>query len=141
MSNEFKKFLARGNVIDLAVAVVMGSAFGAIVTGLVNDIVMPIIGFLTAGIDFSDLKIVLSAAQLSGAGEVLKPEVAITYGHLLQVTLQFVIIAACVFLVIRGINKVKAKAEEKKEPAPKAPVQKPQDILLLEEIRDLLKKP
>ncbi|HAL74676.1 MAG TPA: large conductance mechanosensitive channel protein MscL [Clostridiales bacterium] len=126
---EFKKFILRGNVIDLAIAVVLGAAFGAIVNGLVNDIIMPIIGWLTAGVDFSAFKIILSAAD-----EVLgKPEVAITYGHLIQVILQFLIIAIVIFFIVKGINKFKKKEAE-------APAKKPDDVILLEEIRDLLKK-
>lgn len=126
---EFKKFILRGNVIDLAIAVVLGAAFGAIVNGLVNDIIMPVIGWLTAGVDFSAFKIILSAAD-----EVLgKPEVAITYGHLIQVILQFLIIATVIFFIVKGINKFKKKE-------PEAPAKKPDDVILLEEIRDLLKK-
>ena len=126
---EFKKFILRGNVIDLAIAVVIGAAFGAVVNGLVNDIIMPVIGWLTAGVDFSAFKVVLSAAD-----EALgKPEVAITYGHLIQVVLQFLIIATVIFFIIKGINKFKKKA-------PEEPPKKPDDIALLEEIRDLLKK-
>lgn len=129
MWSEFKKFIFRGNVIDLAVAVVIGAAFGAVVTGLVNDIIMPVIGWLTAGIDFSAFKVILSAAD----DALGKPEVAITYGHLIQVTLQFLIIAAVVFLIIKAANKFKKKA-------PAEPAKKPDDVILLEEIRDLLKK-
>lgn len=129
MLSEFKKFIIRGNVIDLAVAVVIGAAFGAIVTGLVNDIIMPVIGWILAGVDFSSLKIILSAAnEVTG-----KPEAAITYGHLIQVIIQFIIIAIVIFFVVKGINKLKKPVAE--EPAKKA-----DDILLLEEIRDLLKK-
>ena len=132
MWSEFKKFISRGNVIDLAVAVVIGTAFGAIVKSLVNDIIMPVIGFLTAGIDFSALKIVLTAAD-----EALgKPEVAITYGILLQVILQFIIIALVIFFIVKGINAMKKKEAEKPAEQPA----RPDDIVLLEEIRDLLKK-
>ena len=132
MWSDFRKFVLRGNVIDLAVAVVIGVAFGAIVNSFVNDIVMPIIGFLTAGLDFSSFKIVLQKAVEA----TNKPEVAITYGHLIQVILQIVIIALTIFLVIRGIGKLRKKQEEKlAEPAPK-----PDDVVLLEEIRDILKK-
>ena len=126
---EFKKFIMRGNVIDLAIAVVIGAAFGAIVNGLVNDIIMPVIGWLTAGVDFSAFKVVLSAAD-----EVMgKPEVAITYGHLIQVVLQFLIIAVVIFFTVKSINRFKVKA-------PAEPAKKADDIILLEEIRDLLKK-
>jgi large conductance mechanosensitive channel len=126
---EFKKFIIRGNVIDLAIAVVIGAAFGAVVTGLVNDIIMPVIGWLTAGIDFSAFKLILSAAN-EAAG---KPEVAMTYGHLIQVIIQFIVIAIVVFFVVKGINKLKKVPKEE-------PAKKPDDVILLEEIRDLLKK-
>lgn len=132
MWSDFKKFLFRGNVIDLAVAVVIGAAFTAVVNSLVNDIIMPVIGALTAGIDFADLKVVLYEAVMEGE-TVVTPEVAITYGHLIQVILQFVLVALVIFLIVRMLTKFK-----KKEAA--APPAKPDDVKLLEEIRDLLKK-
>jgi large conductance mechanosensitive channel len=132
MWSEFKKFILRGNVIDLAVAVVIGAAFGAVVNSLVNDIVMPIIGSLTAGINFSNFKIVLREAVVATGAQ----EVAITYGHLIQVIFQFLIIALTIFLVIRGISKMSKKQPE----IPAAPPIKSDEVLLLEEIRDLLKK-
>ncbi len=137
MWSEFKKFLIRGNVVDLAVGLVMGSAFGAIVTSLVNDIIMPVIGFATAGISFSDLKVVLAAAAMEN-GEVVRPEVAITYGHLIQVIIQFILIGIAIFFVVRAINHLRDKFE--KPQAAAAPQAKPADVVLLEEIRDLLKK-
>jgi large conductance mechanosensitive channel len=135
--SEFKKFLIRGNVVDLAVGLVMGSAFAAIVTSLVNDIIMPVIGFATAGISFSDLKVVLAAAAMEN-GEVVRPEVAITYGHLIQVIIQFILIGIAIFFVVRAINHLRDKFE--KPQAAAAPQAKPADVVLLEEIRDLLKK-
>lgn len=137
MVGEFKKFMLRGNVIDLAVGLVMGSAFGAIVTSLVNDIIMPIIGYATAGISFVDLKIILAAAVMEGT-EVVKPEVAIGYGKLIQVIINFILIGFSIFFIVKGINKMRAKFEKPPEPA--APPAKPDDVVLLEEIRDLLKK-
>jgi large conductance mechanosensitive channel len=141
MWQEFKKFILRGNVMDLAIGVVMGAAFGAIVNSLVNDIIMPIIGFITAGISFSDLKYVLAKAVMTN-GEITKPEVAIAYGKLIQVTIQFLVIALCIFFVVKAINHLRDRAEARKvkevEAAP--PPVKPADIALLEEIRDLLKK-
>jgi len=137
MIGEFKKFMIRGNVIDLAVGLVMGSAFGAIVTSLVNDIIMPIIGFATAGISFVDLKIILAAAVLEN-GEIIKPEVAIGYGKLIQVIINFILIGFSIFFIVKGINKMRARMEKPPEPA--APPAKPDDVVLLEEIRDLLKK-
>jgi len=129
MLGEFRKFIMRGNVIDLAIAVVIGAAFGAVVNGLVNDIIMPVVGWLTAGVDFSAFKVVLAAAD-----EVLgKPEVAITYGHLIQVILQFLIIAVVIFFIVKAINNSRKKM-------PAEPPKKSDDVILLEEIRDLLKK-
>ena len=144
MLGEFKKFAIRGNVIDLAVAVVIGAAFGAIVASFVNDIIMPIIGVLIAGVNFADLKIVLAEAKMLDGKEVA--EAAILYGKTIMTIVQFIIIAFSVFLVVKFINKARAKADAKAkaeadaaaaaaEPAPKA-----DDILLLEEIRDLLRK-
>lgn len=138
MIKEFKKFILRGNVVDLAVAVVIGAAFGAIVTSLVNDIVMPVIGYITAGVSFSDLKVVLEPAVME-AGEVVTPEVAIAYGNLIQTIIQFLIIGLTIFLVVKGISTMRAKFE-KKEEEPAAPAEKAADVVLLEEIRDLLKK-
>lgn len=137
MVGEFKKFMLRGNVIDLAVGLVMGSAFGAIVTSLVNDILMPIIGYATAGISFVDLKIILAAAVLEN-GEIIKPEVAIGYGKLIQVIINFILIGFSIFFIVKGINKMRARMEKPPEPA--TPPAKPDDVVLLEEIRDLLKK-
>lgn len=139
MWQDFKKFILRGNVMDLAIGVVIGAAFGAIVSSLVNDIIMPVIGYLTAGINFSDLKVVLRAAVLTGS-EVTTPEVAITYGNLIQVILQFLIIALTVFLVVKAITTLRERAESKKAVESPVPAVKPDEVRLLEEIRDLLKK-
>lgn len=123
MIKEFKKFIARGNVIDLAVGVIIGGAFGKIVTSIVDDILMPIIGVLIGGIDFSGLSIKIGDAQ-------------ITYGNFIQNVIDFLIVAFCIFILIKIVNKITHKEEEKKEEAPA----KPDDVLLLEEIRDLLKE-
>ncbi len=139
MLQDFKKFILRGNVMDLAIGVVIGAAFGAIVSSLVNDIIMPVIGFITAGINFTDLRVVLSEAVMAN-GEVATPEVAIRYGNLIQVTIQFLIIALCVFLVVKGINTLRERADAKKPKEEPAPAAKTADVVLLEEIRDLLKK-
>ena len=139
MWNEFKKFAFKGNIIDMAVGVVVGGAFGTIVTSLVNDIVMPIFGKLTAGMDFKSLKIVLTAATET------KPEAAIMYGNFIQNIVSFLIIAFSMFVAITSFAKASAKAkklmgEEQEvieEPEqPKAPT----EVELLSEIRDLLKK-
>lgn len=136
---EFKEFAVKGNVIDLAVAVVIGAAFGKIVSSLVNDIIMPVVGVLTGGINFSDKKIILSAAQVDAAGKILKPENALTYGVFIQAVIDFIIIAFCIFIVIKGINRM----QKKKAEAPAVPPAPPEPTVsekLLTEIRDLLKK-
>lgn len=132
---EFKEFIARGNVMDMAVGVIIGGAFGKISTSLVNDIIMPLISMLTGGIDFSAWKWVLQAAVMN-AGEVVTPEVAVNFGTFLATVLDFIIIAFAVFCMIKAINAFHRK---KKEPEP-APAPEPSDeVKLLSEIRDLLK--
>ena len=139
MWKDFKKFLMRGNVIDLATAVVIGAAFGKIVTALVDNIIMPCIGMLTAGVDFANMKYVLQEAELDlTTGEIIKEEVAIGYGVLINAILEFIIIAFVIFIVIRLMNKAKDKLSKKEEEEKKEePV--PADVALLTEIRDLLK--
>jgi large conductance mechanosensitive channel len=141
MWKEFKQFAFKGNVLDLAVGVIMGGAFGKIVTSVVNDLIMPIIGSLMAGMDFKSLKYVLTAAVIEG-DTVIKPEAAIMYGNFIQNVVDFLIVAASIFLFIRLINKSKEKfkkQEEAKTEAPVAPAGPTQEQLLAE-IRDLLKK-
>lgn len=134
---EFKEFALKGNVMDMAVGIIIGAAFGKIISSLVADLLMPIFGFLTAGADFTNLKIVLSKAVMDGSA-VVKPEVAIMYGNFIQATIDFLIIAFSIFLAIRMMNKMRRKAPE----APPAPIEPPQptETELLSEIRDLLKK-
>ena len=136
--SEFKDFAMKGNVIDLAVGVVVGGAFGKIVTSLVNDIIMPCVGVLIGGFDFTNLRIVLHKAVMDGA-EVVKPAVTLNYGNFIQETVNFLIIAFCIFLVIKGLAKLHSTKEAAPE-APAAPAPKPEDVVLLEEIRDLLKE-
>ena len=136
---EFKKFAMRGNVIDLAVGVVIGGAFGKITTSIVNDIIMPVIGVLTGGLNFGDWKIVLKQAVLDAEGAVLNPEVAITFGNTISVILDFIIIAFAVFCLVKGINSLHRK-EEEAPAAPPAPPEPSAEEKLLTEIRDLLKK-
>ena len=136
--DEFKKFAFKGNVIDMAVGVVIGSAFSKIVTSVVNDLIMPVFGAVTAGADFASLKIVLSQAVLNEAGEVVTPEAAITYGNLIQNVVDFLLIALSLFVFVTFINKAKEKMEKKEAPAPEAPKGPTQEELLAE-IRDLLK--
>lgn len=125
---EFKEFAMRGNVIDLAVGVIIGGAFGKIVTSVVDDIIMPPIGWATAGIDFSKLKYVLKPA----VGDV--PETAIKYGLFINTLISFVIVAFCIFLLVKFINSLKRKEEA----APAAPPAPTKEEVLLTEIRDIL---
>ena len=141
---DFKAFAMKGNVVDMAVGVIIGGAFGKIVTSLVNDVIMPLIGLAVGGIDFKDLKLILSEEVLNEAGEVVKAATYMTYGNFLQVTFDFLIIALSIFTVIRLIGKLNRKEEAKAaEPAPEpAPAPEPEptkEELLLAEIRDLLK--
>ena len=140
--NEFKSFISRGNVVDMAVGVIVGSAFTAIVNSLVKDVVTPFIGVITGGVDFTQMKYVITPA----VGET--PEVAILYGNFIQAIINFLIIAFVVFCMVKMINTMRKKMEEqmKKEeeekaaatpPAPPAPSA---EVVLLTEIRDLLKK-
>ena len=137
--DEFKKFAMRGNVIDLAVGVVIGGAFGKITTSIVNDIIMPVIGVLTGGLNFGDWKIVLKQAVLDAEGVVTNPEVAITFGNTISVILDFIIIAFAVFCLVKGINSLHRKKEEAPA-APPAPPEPSAEEKLQTEIRDLLKK-
>jgi len=129
---EFREFAARGNVIDLAVAVVMGTAFGAITKSLVDDIIMPVVGLVLGGADFSNLFITLRAA----VGDT--PAVTLNYGVFINVIINFIIVAFAMFLLVKGINSLKRKQAE--APAEDAPAPPPEDVALLREIRDLLKK-
>ena len=132
---EFKAFAMRGNVIDMAVGVVIGGAFGKITNSVVNDIIMPLISMLTGGIDFSAWKWVLKEAVMEGS-KVVTPEVAVNYGNLIAVILDFIIIAFAVFCMVKAINKF----HKKKEEAPAAPPEPSAEEKLLTEIRDLLKE-
>ena len=131
---EFKDFAVRGNVIDLAVAVIIGGAFGKIVSSFVNDIVMPPIGVLLGGVDFKDLALTLREAYTAEGG-VEVAAVVLSYGNFIQNVVDFLIIAFVIFMAIKGINNLKKKQEE----APSAPPAPPKSEVLLEEIRDLLK--
>jgi len=144
---DFKAFISKGNVVDMAVGVVVGGAFGKIVTSLVNDIVMPPIGLAIGGVEFAELKATLQAEELDEAGEVIKEAVTINYGNFIQTILEFLIIALCIFLVVRGIMKLKEKTAKKEEapaeeaaPEPAPEPEPTQTEVLLTEIRDLLKK-
>ena len=133
---EFKEFAVKGNAVDMAVGVIIGGAFGKIVSSIVDDIIMPPIGWLIGGVQFSDLKITLP--QLSVPGLEQTQAVTINYGNFLQTVFNFLIIAFCVFLMVKGINKLaKKKVEESATPAPKP--EPTAEEKLLTEIRDLLK--
>ena len=132
---EFKEFAMRGNVLDMAVGIVIGGAFGKIVSSFVADLMTPLLGLLGGGVNFSDLKIVLKQAVMQGE-EVISPEVAFSYGNFIQVVFDFLIIALAIFILLKAVNKFKKKKEEASE-VPAAP---PADVQLLTEIRDLLKK-
>ncbi len=139
MFNEFKKFIAKGNVMDMAVGIVIGAAFTAIVTSAVKDIITPPIGYLTSGIDFSDLFVNLSAEEYSSLSEAEKAGApTINYGRFLNSVINFLIISFAVFFMVKGINELKEKEEEKAKAEP--PAAPPAEVALLEEIRDLLKE-
>ena len=127
---EFKQFAMRGNVVDMAVGIIIGGAFGKIVSSIVADLIMPAVGLLVGGVNFTDLKITLKHAVMEG-DKVISPAVSINYGNFIQVTLDFIIIAFAVFLLVKGVNALSKKKEE----APKAPAAPPADIQLLTEIQ------
>ncbi len=128
--NEFKSFAMRGNVVDMAVGIIIGAAFGKIVSSFVNDVIMPPIGLLVGGIDFSELALTLKAATDTAPAVILK------YGVFINTIIDFIIIAWAIFMVIKAMNTLKKKEEEK----PASPPAPSEDIVLLTEIRDLLKK-
>ncbi len=130
MWNEFKKFAMKGNVIDMAVGIIIGAAFGQIVKSLVNDVIMPPIGLLLGGVDFSNLMIVLRKATDTS------PAVAIKYGVFVNTIINFLIVAFAIFLIVKQVNRFKEKPQEEKPATPPPP---PEDVVLLREIRDLLK--
>lgn len=136
---EFKAFALKGNVMDMAVGVIIGGAFGKIVTSLVNDVIMPPIGLAVGGVDFSDLKVILKPEVLNEAGEVATAAVTWNYGAFLQQVVDFAILAFCVFIMVKLMNKMMKKKEE--APAAPAPAPEPsKEEVLLTEIRDLLKE-
>ncbi|MBQ7283994.1 MAG: large-conductance mechanosensitive channel protein MscL [Oscillospiraceae bacterium] len=134
--DEFKKFISRGNVVDMAVGVIVGSAFTAIVNSLVKDVVTPVMGFITGGVDFTQMKYVITPATEEVA------EVAILYGNFIQAIINFLIIAFVVFCMVKLINTMRAKLEKQQEEAaaPAEPPKPSEEVVLLTEIRDLLKK-
>jgi large conductance mechanosensitive channel len=141
MLKEFKEFAMKGNMLDMAVGIIIGAGFGKIISSLVNDVLMPPLGLLLGRVDFTQLKAVLqkgSDAVMDGA-TIVQPavnQVSINYGNFIQTIIDFIIVAFCIFLVIKAMNKMK----KKEEAAPAVPPAAPEDVVLLKEIRDLLKK-
>ena len=138
MLKEFKEFALKGNIVDMAIGVIIGGAFGKIVTSLVNDIIMPFFGYITAGMDFNKLKFVISKAELAADGSVVKPEAAILYGAFIQNLIDFLIIAISIFFCIKLLSKLKRKEDKKEEVAEEQKPQEPTELELLAQIRDLL---
>ena len=135
---EFKAFALKGNVMDMAVGVIIGGAFGKIVTSLVNDVIMPPIGLLVGGVDFTNLKLVIKKAVVEGGAEIA-PAVTWNYGAFIQQVVDFTILAFCVFMMVKIMNKLMKKEEAKPAPAPAPPAPSKEEVLLTE-IRDLLKE-
>ncbi len=135
MIKEFKAFAMKGNVVDMAVGIIIGAAFGKIVASFVNDVLMPPLGALLGGVNFTDFKFIIQEASIDEAGQAIAA-VSINYGNFIQVTIDFIIVAFAIFLMVKGMNSMKKK-EEAKPAAPPAPSK--QEVLL-GEIRDLLKK-
>jgi large conductance mechanosensitive channel len=141
---EFRDFAMRGNVIDMAVGIIIGASFGTIVKTLVDKVMMPPLGYLLGGVDFADKKYVLTEAVVEGVGAdgaaiAAQPEVAIYYGEFINATINFVIVAFALFIVIRLMNEARKRMDKQVEEAPATPAAIPADVALLTEIRDLLK--
>ena len=138
---EFKEFAMKGNVMDMAIGVIIGGAFGKIVTSLVNDLLMPLIGALIGNVDFTTLSATLRPAVMNGE-EVVKEAVTLNYGNFIQTTVDFLIVAFCIFLVIKLINRASNMVKKPEEEAPAAPAEPEptKEEVLLTEIRDLLKQ-
>ncbi|MFA6334905.1 MAG: large-conductance mechanosensitive channel protein MscL [Bacteroidales bacterium] len=137
IAEEFKQFAMRGNVIDMAVGIIIGGAFGKIVSSFVSDVIMPPIGLLVGGVNFTDLRITLRQAITNAEG-VVSPAVTLNYGNFIQVTIDFLIIAFAIFTMIKLMNNLNRKKKEVPA-APATPPSPPEDVVLLKEIRDLLK--
>lgn len=136
MMSEFKQFAMRGNVVDMAVGIVIGGAFGKIVSSFVGDVIMPLVGMLVGGVDFTNLAITLKQAVVAADGTETTPAVMLNYGSFIQTIFDFIIIAFAIFMVIRAMNRLKKKEEE----APAAPPEPSDEVKLLTEIRDSLRK-
>ncbi|MBP9153108.1 MAG: large-conductance mechanosensitive channel protein MscL [Flavobacteriales bacterium] len=138
MLKEFKEFAMKGNVMDMAIGIIIGGAFGKIVASFVSDVLMPPLGLLMGGVNFTDFKFVLSEAVLGADGVETAAAVSINYGNFIQVTVDFIIVAFAIFMMIKAMNS--AKKKEEAAPAPAAPPAPSKEEVLLGEIRDLLKK-
>ncbi|HPF72854.1 MAG: large-conductance mechanosensitive channel protein MscL [Lysobacteraceae bacterium] len=136
MMSEFKQFAMRGNVVDMAVGIVIGGAFGKIVSSFVGDVIMPLVGMLVGGVDFTNLAITLKQAVVAADGTETTPAVMLNYGSFIQTIFDFIIIAFAIFMVIRAMNRLKKKEEE----APAAPPEPSDEVKLLTEIRNSLRK-
>lgn len=139
MIQEFKDFAMKGNVVDMAVGIVIGAAFGKIVSSFVSNIIMPPVGLLMGGVDFSDLRIPLKAASVDEAGKVVEA-VSINYGLFANVVIDFIIVAFSIFIVIKAMNSAQKRLEKQKEEEPAAPAAPSEEVKLLIEIRDALQK-
>lgn len=135
---EFKQFAMRGNVVDMAVGIIIGGAFGKIVSSIVADVIMPPIGLLIGGVNFSDLKLTLKQAVIEN-GEEVAAAVTLNYGNFIQVIIDFIILAFAIFVMVKAMNAM-SKKKEQEPAAPAEPPAPPADVQLLTEIRDLLKK-
>lgn len=138
MLKEFKEFAMKGNVMDMAIGIIIGGAFGKIVASFVADVLMPPLGLIIGGVNFTDLKFVLTEAVLDADGVETAAAVSINYGNFIQVTIDFIIIAFAIFMMVKAMNS--AKKKEEAAPAPAAPPAPSKEEVLLTEIRDLLKK-
>lgn len=132
---EFKQFAVKGNMMDMAIGIIIGTAFGRIITSLVEDIIMPPFGYLLGKFNFATLKLVIKEAEYNNAGKLIKDQISLNYGNFLQVLMNFLIIAFVIFLFIKIINMIREKANDPENDS----VPTPKDIELLSEIRDLLK--
>ena len=136
MMKEFKEFAMKGNLVDMAIAFVMGAAFAKVVSGFIDGMVMPVVGKLVAGVDFASLKYILSEAQIDASGKVIAAEASIKYGEFITIMIDFILVAVVMFMVIKAINKMKKKQAE----IPATPAEPTEDQVLLREIRALFKK-
>ena len=141
MIKEFKEFISRGNVMDLAVGVIIGGAFQSIINSLVNDVIMPVITLITGGIDFSNWFIALDGSKYSTLAAAQEAGAStLNYGVFITAVINFLLMALVIFFIVKGMNKIASKAKKKEEEKPQAPAPKSDEVKLLEEIRNLLKK-